>query len=81
MRNLLLIATLWLLYIVIRQSLNQAKARREKKQEPTPKPQDKIVAATIKCEYCGVYIPKQEAIKIANEFYCSQHHAQLGKNH
>ncbi|VAW72294.1 hypothetical protein MNBD_GAMMA12-1698 [hydrothermal vent metagenome] len=80
MRNLLLIATIWLLYIVIRQSLNQAKARREQKQSSAPKPQDKIVASTIKCEHCGVYIPKQEAVKSDNEFYCSQHHAQLGKS-
>jgi len=77
MRTLLLIVTVWLLYVVIRQSLTQAKNRQEK--SPDNK-QDKIASATIKCEHCGVYVPKHDSIKSADHYYCSEQHAKLGNS-
>ncbi len=80
MRTLLLIATVWLLYVVIRQSLKRAKNKQTKSSDNTEKNQDKIASATIKCEHCGVYIPKRESIRNADHYYCSEQHARLGNN-
>lgn len=35
------------------------------------------VESMVRCQHCGLHIPKQEAIRSDNYYYCSQEHLQL----
>ena len=73
MRTLLLIFTIWLIIVVVRQHL----ADRRRAAESKPKPDKQLPADTVKCEHCGVYIPRQESVDVNDHHYCSQQHADL----
>lgn len=78
MRVFLLILTVWLFIVVLR----QAKMKKKSNQQPDERTdkQKNIPSSTIKCEYCGVYIPQQEAIRKQDHYYCSEKHALLSNN-
>lgn len=68
MRLLVLIGLVGLAYYLLRRYL--APGRSE------PKNQDRF-APMVRCERCGLHLPKQEAVALKNdEFYCCEQHAR-----
>jgi len=68
MRLLVLIGLVGLAYYLIRRYLAPAPAQ--------PKNQDRF-APMVRCERCGLHLPKQEAIALADDkFFCCEAHAR-----
>lgn len=68
-RLFILVAVLFVIYMLYR----RYKARKQARPQPKPKPRNRI-QNTVKCRYCGTYLPKSEAIQSDNGYYCSQKH-------
>ena len=71
MRTLLLIAAIWLGFVIIRH-FARAGAGVEKKGGETPP----HVENMVQCEQCQVHLPSSEAIHDGNHIFCSQAHRQ-----
>ena len=68
MRLLVLIGLIGLSYYLLKRFL--APSRPVKKQPDSFQPM-------VRCDYCGLHVPQQEAIAQAGEkYYCSDKHAQ-----
>jgi uncharacterized protein len=65
MRTLVIIIVLVLIVIIAKRLLQkpQTPARRSQKNE-----------RMVQCASCGIYIPEQEAVQRAGQYYCSQKH-------
>jgi uncharacterized protein len=75
-RLLLLLIAAWFLYQTVRRWLMGA----QPKARGAVKPQrDKPVAGgkVVKCTYCDVHLPEQEAVQQQSEWFCSAEHARL----
>ena len=35
--------------------------------------------AMVRCEHCGIHLPRSEAVLIGGQVWCSQEHARLGR--
>ncbi len=69
---LLLIAIGFVVLAVIRtyqRSLNK----------PPVSAREPVVEDMVKCAYCGVNLPRSEAIYSGGDFFCTPEHKQLGK--
>jgi len=77
MRLFLLILIVWLFIVVLRQAKMKKKSNQASRHTDGQK---NIPSSTIKCEYCGVYIPQQEAIQKQGHYYCSEKHALLSND-
>jgi len=69
MRILILLAIGLLLYIVISNILRKNKIAANNKQST-------ISEKMVRCNYCGLHILEQEAMKAGKHFYCSQSHLE-----
>ena len=71
--RVLIIALLgWLVYRMIRSALNKPRGGRAAK--PVALSTD-----MVRCHYCGIHIPKDEALQQGEHYYCSPEHRELGK--
>lgn len=51
----------------------------DKKNEPEP-PQKTLASGTmVRCEYCSLYLPKEEAINLEEQVYCCDAHKQAAQ--
>ncbi len=72
LRYLLLVLALWGLYLIIRHLLRQ---RREQRIRPAnPKSVD-----SVQCMHCGLHLPREEALRRGDHFYCSQAHLKAAE--
>lgn len=69
-RYLLLGVVLWLLYYVIRRSIQR---RRDKINKASAGRSMDMVA----CHHCGVHLPQDEAIYQEDHYYCCKEHSEL----
>ena len=67
MRILILIAIGLLLYVIISNFL------RKKRSSSSLIASEKMV----QCKHCGLHILEQEAIQVADEYYCSTEHVEI----
>jgi uncharacterized protein len=42
--------------------------------------EDKKEIIMQRCDYCGLHLPKHEAIRVGNLFYCCEEHHRLATN-
>jgi len=72
MRYLLLIIAVIAALLILKQLYGSRK-------QPTNK---KIPASTtvVRCEHCGVHIPKEEALCIDQQYFCSEEHRRLHRS-
>lgn len=35
------------------------------------------IETVVRCQHCGLHIPKHEAVETDNQYYCSQEHLRL----
>ena len=66
-RLFILVAVLFVIYMLWR----RYKAYKRSQQQPRS---PRAVENTVKCRYCGTYLPKSEAIQSDNGYYCSEKH-------
>ncbi|AEC20720.1 hypothetical protein PT7_2180 [Pusillimonas sp. T7-7] len=50
---------------------------KEPKQVKKQKNQQKTVESMVRCEHCGIHLPRSEAVLSQGKIWCSQEHAQL----
>lgn len=62
---------LWLVLRLIRRALQD---RPDNPAPPAPP------ADMLRCDYCGVFVPRSEAILARGRSYCSGAHADAGRN-
>ncbi|MGD9163795.1 MAG: PP0621 family protein [Chromatiales bacterium] len=67
LRYLLLILAFWGLYLIIRHLLRQRKQRQ-------PPPGNRKAVDSVQCAYCGLHLPREEALRNGNRYFCSQAH-------
>jgi uncharacterized protein len=63
---------LWLVLRIIRRAL----ARRRSDLPTPPKPAS---ADMLRCDYCGVFVPRNEAVAARGRHYCSGGHADADR--
>ncbi len=66
-RGLLLVAAVWLVFIISRQLYRSHLARR-------PSSPAQIYIATVDCATCGLRIPKTEAVSDDDRYFCCNQH-------
>ena len=69
LRYILLGLALWGLYLIIRHLARQRKLQRSK--PAVPKAVD-----SVQCALCGLHLPRQEALRRGQAYYCSQAHLE-----
>lgn len=67
LRTLLLGLALWGLYLIIRHLARQRKQQNIKRANPK-------AVDSVQCAHCGLHLPRQEALRQGNTYYCSQAH-------
>ena len=72
-RLLLILLTLWALFIIVR-----AYIRRFPKTDV--KKNNKIAADMVQCKVCGTYLPEAEALQHQGTFFCSREHLMQRKD-
>ena len=70
-----IIGGLLLARILARQKANAALREAE---PPRAMPQARPGESMIRCEHCGIHLPRSEAVLIGGRTWCSQEHARLG---
>lgn len=62
----------WLLYRTVQRLLN-------KPESPQPQQPRKVTSTDmVRCAYCGIHIPKNEALERDGHYYCSEEHRDAG---
>lgn len=69
-RVAIIVLVAYLAYRVVKNWL----AKLDKSQLQTDKKEEKI-ATMVRCQYCAVHIPQNEALKRKGHWYCSEEHA------
>jgi uncharacterized protein len=71
-RLLTIVILIWLGYLLYKRLI--APTRKNKKSH------SKSIENTVRCAYCQLHIPEQEAVSRAGRHYCSQQHLELDKH-
>ena len=61
---------LWLILRLIRRALAKRRSN-----SPTPPPP----ADMLRCDYCGMFMPRSDAITASGKIYCSDKHADADR--
>ncbi len=69
-RLLFLTLAAWLAYRAIKYYLNRPKP---------PSPAPTLTADMVRCTQCGLHIPKLEAVRDGEQFYCGKQHLEDNK--
>ena len=70
-RLLALAAVIWIVWSLFRQRSRRA-AR------PVSRPMPTQPVAMVRCAHCGLHIPRPEAVRDGERYYCSAAHRALG---
>lgn len=70
-RILLILLVVWLLWRWVKRALPRW---RDRGQSASPSEPKVIATEMAPCAYCGVHVPKQQAVNRAGKTYCSHAH-------
>ncbi|PCR95563.1 hypothetical protein C1X59_10960 [Pseudomonas sp. FW215-R2] len=45
---------------------------------PTQSPREQDAAPMVRCAHCGVHLPRDRALSLRQQWYCSQAHLEQG---
>lgn len=68
-RLLLILLTLWALYILLRAYIKRAR-------KPPVNKNNKVAANMVQCKFCGTFLPEAEALNRGGDFFCSREHLE-----
>ena len=71
-RILLIALVVWLLLRMIKNWANRASLAQKTDKEQ--------IETVVRCQHCGLHIPKHEALESDNKYYCSQEHLRLHRD-
>jgi uncharacterized protein len=71
-RLLILALAIWLAYRVIKHYLGRPKP-------PAPQADSTSAPDMVRCEQCGLHVPKLEAVRDGDQFYCGKQHLEDSK--
>lgn len=75
MRTLLIILAIIIAVVIIKRLLT-THARSKTAHQPARE----IFQKTVRCKHCGTHIAESVALKVDNQFYCSEKHFLAEKN-
>lgn len=70
-RILIIALVVWLLLRMLKNWANTAQAAKDR---PAP------IETMVRCEHCGLHVPKQEALESDNKYYCCKEHLRLHRD-
>jgi uncharacterized protein len=73
MRILFLIAAIVLVFMIVRTLLRRPRGDRNPGKHPLPS------GNMVRCDYCGLHVPENEALLSDGRRYCSQEHRRLDR--
>ncbi|OYV43904.1 MAG: hypothetical protein B7X10_06280 [Burkholderiales bacterium 21-58-4] len=56
-----------------------AEERQPKQAAKRSSPPSPPLESMVRCEHCGIHLPRSEAVLIGGKTWCSPEHAKLGK--
>ncbi len=68
-RFLFIVIAIWLAILIIRHLYRSSRGRARREEAAAELPAD-----TVRCAHCGVHVPKSEAIRDADRFFCCEAH-------
>ncbi|MEJ2692255.1 MAG: PP0621 family protein [Candidatus Thiodiazotropha sp.] len=71
-RYLLLALAAWALYLIIRHLARQRKLQQPRRANPK-------AVISVQCAYCGLHLPREEALRRGDAYFCSQAHLDASK--
>ncbi|TCT11038.1 PP0621 family protein [Paralcaligenes ureilyticus] len=75
-----IIGGLFLARILAQQNAKERADERQPKQAAKRnRPPIQHPESMVRCEHCGIHLPRSEAVLIGGKTWCSQEHAKLGK--
>ncbi|BAW79948.1 hypothetical conserved protein [Candidatus Nitrosoglobus terrae] len=74
MQFLLLGLMLFLVYTLLKKQLKNYQIGRKNKEE-------KIAQSMVRCAYCDVFLPENEALTAGKHYFCCREHWELGSKH
>ena len=74
LRYLFLGLAIWGILLILRHLLRQ----RRLKQAP---PRAAKSVDSVQCRYCGLHLPRSEAIQQGEDFFCNREHQQAARKH
>lgn len=70
LRFVVLVAAVWVAFLIIRQLLRSGSARPN-----APRLPDKRM---VRCAHCGLHVPEDEALRQQQHYFCSEKHRLAG---
>ena len=82
--QILVIIVLILAWLGLRSVLRQLREQRERAAVADEQRQRRDngrdrVEAMVRCDHCGVYVPRNEALQDAGQWYCSEEHRDVAR--
>ncbi|HHL45432.1 MAG TPA: hypothetical protein ENJ24_02550 [Gammaproteobacteria bacterium] len=68
LRTIAIFIVIWLLIRMLRNYRNKARVATSRKNSDN-------LDTMVQCANCGLHVPKQQAIRKGNRYYCSKQHA------
>ena len=75
LRLIILGVLIWLAAGFIKRLLNPPQQPRTAKR-PSARP----IGTMVRCDHCGLHLPKEEAIYVDGHYYCSQAHLEAARS-
>ena len=72
-RVLIIALLVWLVYRMISATLRKPRVSQRPGRE-------RVATDMVRCEYCGIHIPKGEALPWDGHYYCCAEHRDQGRN-
>ena len=64
--------------LIARLIAHKKAARAVAQAAPRPEPKGASSESMVRCEHCGIHLPRSEAVMIGGHTWCTQEHARLG---
>ncbi|HDN26651.1 MAG TPA: hypothetical protein ENG03_06070 [Thioploca sp.] len=77
-RFLLLVLLGWILWRFIKRWYQNSQLAKQDS-NPSPPPATQHLGAMVRCDYCGLYLPEQEAQSAGEACYCCKAHKQAAQ--
>jgi len=72
LRLAILLFGLWLVLRIVKRYL--ADHRKTPSSNPPP------AADMLRCDYCGIFVPRSEAVGVGNKYYCNAQHRDADRS-
>jgi uncharacterized protein len=68
---------LWVILIAVAVYFFKRMGKRPAPRKSSPQPEG-VAAPMVRCEHCGVHVPRDRALSQQQQWYCSQAHLEQG---